>query len=203
MSATPTKVVVICGSCKPAPGIDRPSAARELLKPVLAGIARAGATASVFDLRDMVLPFFDGRTGEQYDCPDLDRLTTALSEATTVFLAVPAYWQAPSGPLVNLLNILGGAAYDRTPGSRPPFEGKTAVQLVVGADPSSGYLAAAISRSMLASLGFLVSPRETVVANPRAVRDVQALTKELRELGAHAAGPTAERTPGSAEASGV
>ncbi|MEU1476225.1 NAD(P)H-dependent oxidoreductase [Streptomyces sp. NPDC001668] len=187
MSAAGAGVVVVCGSRKPAPGREGRSAARELLKPVLAGIVQAGVVPSVFDLREMELPLFDGRTGGEYGCPDLDRLTAALDSAPVVLFSVPAYWQAPSGPLVNLLDVLGGAAYDRPPGLPAPFLGKTALQLVVGADPASAYVGAGISRDMLAALGFTVDAREVVVADPRAVQDVRALTTSLRELGGHAA----------------
>ncbi|MFH8588708.1 NADPH-dependent FMN reductase [Streptomyces celluloflavus] len=179
-------VVVVCGSRKPAPGIDRPSAARELLKPVLAGISDTGATTVQFDLRKMDIPLFDGRTAEEYDSPDVDRLTAALSNCTAVVFSVPAYWNAPSGPVINLLNVLGGASYDRTPDLPPPYQGKRAAQLVVGADPASGYLAAATFRGSLSALGFRVSPHEVVVGNPRSVGNIRVLTAQLRALGAHA-----------------
>lgn len=186
MSTPGQRVVVICGSRKPAPGRDSRSAAREMLKPVLIGIGDAGAVPVSFDLRDMELPHFDGRSGADYGCPDLDRLMEAVEDSAAVVFSVPAYWQAPSGPFVDLLNVLGGAAYDRPPGLPAPFTGKRALQLVVGADPASGYLGASISRGMLTALGFVVSPREVVVADPRAIRDVKALTVELRALGREA-----------------
>src|SRR2546423_8380962 len=107
-----SRFLLICGSRKPARGRDSPSAARTMLRTVGEGIAATGRSYEWLDLRDLDLPFFDGRAVEEYGSPDLDRLADAIADSTIVTLSVPAYWGGPAGVVKNALDCLGGAAYE-------------------------------------------------------------------------------------------
>jgi len=182
------RYLVICGSRKPAPGVDRPSAARELLKPVMAGMAEAGVEPSWLDVREMELPFFDGRDRTEYGSPDLDRVTAAIEAADVIVLSVPAYWSGAAGVVKNLLDLLGGAAYDQPPGTYTPLEGRVVALLLVGGDDDSAAVARAQVQATLASMGAWTAPRAAVVANPRKIRNIEALLTSLKDFGRYAAG---------------
>jgi NAD(P)H-dependent FMN reductase len=182
------RYLLVCGSRKPAPGVDRPSAARELLKPIAAGMAEAGAEPEWLDVRDLDLPFFDGRDRHEYGSADLERVTAAVEAADVIVVSVPAYWSGPGGVVKNLLDLLGGAAYDQPPGTPTPLEGKLVALLLVGSDDESAAVARAQVQATLASMGAWTAPRAAVVANPRRVRSVEALLASLKDFGRYAAG---------------
>jgi NAD(P)H-dependent FMN reductase len=181
------RYLLVCGSRKPAPGVDRPSAARTMLHAVATGLTGAGCDAELIDVRELDLPFFDGRNADQYGSPDLTRIAGAVSEADVVVLSVPAYWGGPSGVVKNLLDLLGGADYDAGPDRVLPLAGKTAAMLVVGADDVSAHLGAAWLRTTLAELGASVAPRAFVVGNPRKLPRPRALLDELADFGRYLA----------------
>ena len=188
-----SRFLLICGSRKPAPGRDSPSAARTMLRAVGEGIAASGRSYDWLDLRDLDLPFFDGRSVEDYGNPDLDRLADAIAESKVVTLSVPAYWGGPAGVVKNALDCLGGAAYDAAPDRPLPLEGKIVAVFVVGADDVSAYNAASSIRVTLSELGAWVAPRMFVVGNPRRVPKVETLVADLKAFGEYVAG--LEATP--------
>jgi NAD(P)H-dependent FMN reductase len=180
-------LLFICGSRKPGPGKQGPSAARELLRAVAAGVEAAGGAYDWFDLRELDLPFFDGRPASDYGSADLDRVTAAVAASDVLVLSVPAYWGAPAGVVKNLLDLIGGPAYDAPPEETPPLEGKVAALLVVGADGISAAGALGSLRLTLSSMGAWTAPRAVVVPNPRQLRDVGKLMAALKGFGAYAA----------------
>ncbi|WP_073966871.1 NAD(P)H-dependent oxidoreductase [Streptomyces sp. CB02460] len=181
------RVTLLCGSRKPAPGVERPSSARQLLLAVQAGLSDEHTPFAQLDLRDLDIPQFDGRTCAEYGNADLDKVRAALDASDVIVVSAPAYWNAVSGPLLNLFNVLGGANYDLTPDRELPLQGKVVILLVVGADHSSAHLAAAQLRSTLSAMGAWVAPRETVIGNPRQVPDFTAVVRDIRELGRYVA----------------
>jgi NAD(P)H-dependent FMN reductase len=180
-------VLLVCGSRKPAPGLEGRSAARELLRAVARGIEDEGGTCDWLDVRDLDLPFFDGRSVEAYGSRDLELAASAVEEHERIVLSVPAYWGGPAGVVKNLLDVLGGAAYDAPPDQEPPLAGKLVFLLVVGSDDSSAHLAHGALRSVLAAMGAWVAPRAAVVGNPRRARSVEALVAATKEFGAYVA----------------
>jgi len=100
---------------------------------------------------------------------------------------VPAYWGAPAGVLKNLLDLIGGAAYDLPLGTSLPLAGKMTALLVVGADRGSGHTALAAMRTTLAVMGAWTAPRAEVVGDPRQLRGVQALLASLTDFGRYIA----------------
>lgn len=181
------RILFICGSRKPAPGVDKPSAARELLRSVAEGTRQAGAEPEWLDLRELDLPFFDGRAATEHDNPDLSRVTKAIAAADVLVLSVPAYWGAPAGTVKNLLDLIGGPAYDAEPGQSPPLSGKVVALLIVGADDLSAGSALSVMRMVLGSLGAWTAPDAMVIGNPRKIKDTAALIDDLKSFGRYVA----------------
>ena len=184
------RYLLVCGSRKPAPGVERPSAARTMLHAVATALAGAGCDHELIDVRELELPFFDGRSADQYGSADLARVSAAIDAAEVVVVSAPAYWGGPSGVVKNLLDLLGGAAYDAGPDRVRPLAGKTVAMLVVGADDVSAHVGAAWLRVTLAELGGSVAPRAFVVGNPRQLPRPRALLGELADFGRYVAGLT-------------
>jgi len=194
-------VLLVCGSRKPAPGVDRPSASRELLRLAGEGIVAAGGQWEWLDLRDFTLPFFDGRSVDAYCCSDLDRIAAAVRGHATILLSVPAYWSGPAGVMKNLLDLLGGAAYDTAPGMVPPLVNKLVALLVVASDTTSGHAAVSAMRGTVQALGAWTPPQSAMVTNPRRARRPEALVEAMREFGTYVARLSAdERVPWHAAA---
>lgn len=181
------RVLAICGSRKPAPGVAGRSAARELLRAVCAGMAEAGTEPGWLDLRDIDLPLFDGRGPDQYDDPGLAGAAERVRAADVLLMSVPAYWGGPVGVVKNFLDLLGGPAYDQPADQPPPLAGKVVALLVVGADPVSGPAALGALRVTLGSMGAWVAPRAEVVGDLRTNRHVGALLARLKTFGVYVA----------------
>lgn len=167
-------VGLVCGSRKPAPGLDARSAAREMLREVDRGLRSSGAPTRWIDLRDYELPHWDGREGG-YDAPDLDRLRADLDATTALVVAAPAYYNAVSGVLVNAIDLVGDA----------PVQGKLVGLVVVGADAPSAWHGAAQMRALVQHLGGWCPPEQVVVGNPREHGDIPGLRRQLRRYGAY------------------
>lgn len=168
-------VGLVCGSRKPAPGLDSRSAAREMLREVDRGLRSSGAPTRWIDLRDYELPHWDGRPDDAYDAPDLDRLRADLDAATAFVMSAPAYYNAVSGVLVNAFDLVGAA----------PLRGKLAGLVVVGMDAPSAWHGAAQMRALVQGLGGWCPPEQVVVGNPREHDDIAGLRQELRRYGAY------------------
>lgn len=189
------RILAICGSRKPAPGVEGRSAARELLRAVCAGATEAGIAPDWLDLRDLELPLFDGRGPDQYPDADLSRAAARVADADTIVLSVPAYWGGPAGVVKNFLDLLGGPAYDAPADATPPLAGKVFALLVVGADPISGPAALGAMRLTLATMGAWVAPRAEVVGDLRTNRNVAALLARLKDFGGYLTGLAVPRAP--------
>jgi len=175
-------VLLLCGSLKPAPGVARPSAARQLLGLVGSGIAGRGVPTESLDLRELPpLPHFDGRDVSEYHNDGLDRLHKAVTTHDITVLSVPAYWGMPSGPLVNALHLLGGANYDGE-SKVHPLSGRTVFPLVVGADDFSAHQATALLRAGLIEYGCRVGPAGLTVGNIQRQDSRAALAGALSRL---------------------
>jgi NAD(P)H-dependent FMN reductase len=181
------RMLAVCGSRKPAPGVAGRSAARELLRAVCLGMREAGVEPDWLDLRDLDLPLFDGRGPDAYPDPDLSRAAATVTAADVIVLSVPAYWGGPAGVVKNFLDLLGGPAYDAPPGQQPPLAGKVFALLVVGADAVAGPAALGAMRLTLASMGAWVAPRAEVVGDLRTVRNTAALLAQLKDFGRYVA----------------
>jgi NAD(P)H-dependent FMN reductase len=183
--------LAICGSRKPAPGIESRSAARELLRAVVLGMTDADVKPGWLDLRDLSLPLFDGRVAGDYGSEDLVAAAAEVEAANTIVLSVPAYWGGPAGAVKNFFDLLGGATYDLPPGKPLPLAGKVFALLVVGADPVAGPAALGGMRLTLAALGAWVAPRAEVVGNLRTAGNAGSVLATMKDFGTYVAGLTA------------
>jgi NAD(P)H-dependent FMN reductase len=185
------KVLLLCGSMKPGPGSTARSAAREMLREVGAGVRAAGPATEFLDLRELRLPWWDGRVGEEYGSADLDRCARAIADADAVVLSAPAYWDALTGVVKNLFDLLGPAHW----------RGKLVAGLVIGMNQSSAWHGEDQLRQVLAAVGAWTLPEAFVLGDPRSHPDTAALVKELRRFGAFV-GLTVQRSPLVAPAPG-
>jgi NAD(P)H-dependent FMN reductase len=177
------RIALVCGSRKPAAGQNhKRSACRELLRVVEQGVRSAGGEPEVLDLRDLTLPFFDGRDAEQYGVADLSVLHSHVGAADALILAAPAYWGGLAGALKNALDLLGGAAYD-TADRLTPFAGKTVGLLVVGAAPGDAEAGCRQLRVALGRMGARCLEEAVVVDNPRTCPTMDAVIHRAFALG--------------------
>ncbi|MHB8464123.1 MAG: NADPH-dependent FMN reductase [Acidimicrobiales bacterium] len=176
-------VLLVCGSKKPPPEGQSRSAARELLRAVQLGIEEHGRGTTWLDVRDLDLPWFDGRAVEQYHSPDLNRAVEMVEASRSIVFSVPCYWCGPSGVFKNLLDLLGGAAYDQPEDATTPLSGKHAGLLIVGADKASAQASAGGLRETLAAMGAWTTPRELLVPNPRQGPSAAVLVKDAKDFG--------------------
>lgn len=178
-----TSVLLICGSKKPAKGKNTPSAARELLKVVDQGIKKSGGKTTWIDLRNITLPFFDGRSIEEYSSKDLQIVVEQIKSASILIISIPAYWGGASGVIKNLFDLLGGPKYRSPEEIVLPLEKKLIGLLIVGDDDISASIACMHMRQVFTMLGAYVLPRDIVVGNPQKIKEVTSLFRQLEEFG--------------------
>lgn len=176
-------ILLICGSRKPAPGKKIPSAARELLKVIQEGIKNAGGKINLIDLREVELPFFDGRTLDEYKNRDLNSAYDLINKSCLIVFSVPSYWGGPSGVVKNFLDLLGGPKYRDQTNQESPFKNKIVGLLIVGDDDVSSQNSYTDMRTILNALGAWTLPNNVVIGNPRHLKDVNKLFSELKEYG--------------------
>ncbi len=177
------KVLLICGSRKPARGKHTPSAVRELLKIVDQGIVKNGGTTTLIDLRNKELPFFDGREPEEYTSKDLISILKAIKTSSVIVISVPAYWAGTSGVIKNLFDLLGGPKYHHAENQPLPLEHKLVALLIVGDDEISSSIAVMQMRQTINSLGGWVLPQQVVIGNPQQIKDISGLFVRLEKFG--------------------
>lgn len=170
-----SRVALLCGSRKPPPGGTTVSAAREMLREVAAGIRATGHEQVWIDLRELELPWWDGRTGAEYGCADLDRLCALLSSCRAVVVSAPCYWDALSGVVKNMLDLTGP----------DPWRSTLVAGLVVGMNESSACHGEDQLRQVVNALGAWWAPYAFVVGNPREHHDPSELRRELRRFGGY------------------
>lgn len=178
-----TPILLICGSKKPAPGKKTPSAARELLKVIQEGIREIGGNTKLIDLRDLELPFFDGRFLEEYNNTELAKIYAEIVLSKIIVFSVPAYWGGVSGVLKNLIDLLGGPKYRDKEKQKSPFMDKHVGLLIVGDEVLSAENAYTSMRVILNSLGAWTFPKNVVVGNLNQIKNISNVFTELKEYG--------------------
>ena len=118
MTAAP-HLLALCGSMKPAPGDQRPSACRSILR------AATGLVSSVFphiemlDIREAALPPFQGLAPGDHPDPRVMDCHARIRAASGLILSVPAYWGGVGGAFKSFVETVSGPAYDT--GAASPF----------------------------------------------------------------------------------
>lgn len=178
------ELLLLCGSKKPAPHSDRKSATREVLKVARDGIVDMGLADQVafLDVREMDLPWFDGRTAQEYDNPDLQRLVDHVEKATCLILSVPAYWGGPSGVFKNMIDLIGGPLYELDDAHKP-FHNKLIGLIVIGASEGDAQATLTTLKSTLESMGAWCEFDHVVIDNPRTAPNQEKLLQEAYTLG--------------------
>src|SRR5437016_3041683 len=93
------RVVGISGSLRPG------SYSKMALQVALEGAAAEGAETDLIDLRELELPFADGRE-EAYPA-GVQKLSRRVKEAQGIILSTPEYHGGFSGVLKNALDLMG------------------------------------------------------------------------------------------------
>lgn len=180
-----TRIALVCGSRKPAPGRSERSAAREMLREVERGVRAAGRETEWIDLREVELPWWDGRPPEGYASEDLDTVTATLDSCTAVVVSAPAYWNGLSGPVKNLFDLVGPN----------PWRDSTVAGLIVGMNDASAYAGEEQLRQVVSAVGAWWAPHSMVIGDPSSRTDIPELRRELRRFGGYVgllASPTAK-----------
>ncbi len=95
------KVLSICGSLRPLSSTER------ALSVALAAAQAAGAQGEPLLLRELDLPFCDGRQDEDSYGGDAVRFRRLVAEADALLVGSPEYHGSLSGPLKNALDLIG------------------------------------------------------------------------------------------------
>ena len=77
----------------------------QVLRETLPLIEEEGAQGSLLNIRELTLPFCDGRD-EYPDFPDVEHLRSRLYSADAILFATPEYHGSLSGVLKNILDLL-------------------------------------------------------------------------------------------------
>jgi len=97
------KVLSLCGSLRPHSSTER------ALGAALAAAAAAGADTQALLLRELTLPFCDGREDNDSYGGDARRFRAAVLGADALLVGSPEYHGSLSGPLKNALDLLAPA----------------------------------------------------------------------------------------------
>lgn len=171
------RVLLLCGSLKPPKDSGGSSASRQFLEVVRRGIEDAAMVeVASLDLRDLDLPFYDGRVAEDYDHEQLRDTVHAIKRAEHIVLSVPAYWRSAASGVINLIDLVGGPLYD-LPQSDTVLSEQTVHLVVVGAQYSDAVYAASQLHNAFSALGATVAPDDVLVGNIREAE--QAQKKEI------------------------
>lgn len=183
-----TTLLGICTSLKPARGTERASATRSFLNYSLETVRGVYHDTYTLDLRDHMLPFFDGRMPHEYQCPELDFVRSCVERSGALLLSVAAYWSGVSGVFKNFVDTLCGPAYDLDGTAETVFTNKPVGLLIVGADLPSAEAGVAHARQIMSSTGAVIAGEPVAIANPRAGNlDSESLSRELVLLAAQLA----------------
>lgn len=179
------KTLLICGSMKPSPGRDTKSAARELLNLVKKKFDEQGYdNYKVLDLRNLNLPFFDGRNTSEYENESVDELYNSMLEAEHIIISAPAYWKSVVGSVINAMNVIGGPLYD-FPEKKELLVGKKVSLIVVGAEFADAVHGSSQLRNVFTAMGATVLRKEIIIGNLRtlSVKEQGKLVTDLFKLG--------------------
>ncbi|MEN2977387.1 NAD(P)H-dependent oxidoreductase [Tistrella bauzanensis] len=171
------RLLAICGSMKPAPGQDQPSACRTLLHAAMGIVGRVFPAIDLMDLRDEALPPFQGLDPMDHPHPGVRHCHARIAAASGLVLSVPAYWGGVGGTFKSFVETVSGPAYSA--GARSPFAGRPVVALIVGADAASAAAAAEQLPVILHCLGARQAGPFVVVDDPAAAGMAQRAIQGL------------------------
>jgi FMN reductase len=134
--------------------LGRDSSTLRALRIALEAAERAGAEICVMDLRDMSLPFCDGRNSEEYPSA-VQEWRGAVRRADGVIFASPEYHNSLTGSLKNAIDLL----------DMNDMKGKMCGLIgVAGGSQGAGHTINAL-RTILRAFGAWVVPHQVSVSN--------------------------------------
>lgn len=179
------KTVSICASYKSESGrAGKRSATRQLGSIARSALARIVGPVDDLNLCDSRLPFFEGVPLTYYDDEGSMSFHKSIADATAILLQAPAYWQGPSGVVKNLLDLLGGAAYDDRNDCKTILQDKKVALMIVGAQSGDAELAKDQLRRTVISLGGQPMDNSFTIDNP-AQHDHEMLIRMAWQFGIH------------------
>jgi NAD(P)H-dependent FMN reductase len=177
------QMVSICGSRKSESGLaGKPSATRKLGAVAKSALTRIVGPIKDFDLANLTLPFFEGLSLCDYADQALTSFYDAIAQSDAILLQAPAYWQGPSGVVKNLLDLLGGSAYDHLPETLTILSGKQVALMVIGAQNGDAACAELWLRNTVSSLGGQPLQTSFSLDNPR-LHDFEKIVRAAWEFG--------------------
>jgi chromate reductase, NAD(P)H dehydrogenase (quinone) len=157
MSAPTSKVLVFAGSTR------RDSFNKKLAAVAADAVRKAGAEASLVDLREFPMPLYDGDLEAAEGVPPHAKRFKALMLAHAgLLIASPEYNSSISGVLKNAIDW----ASRQEPGEKPLacFQGKVAGLVSASPGALGGLRGLVVLRSLLGNIGVLVVPEQLAVS---------------------------------------
>jgi FMN reductase len=140
MPSTPAEYLIISASLRSA------SLSRKLAESLLNCYANLGASATLVDLREFVLPLCDGETA--YGHPHVATLSAQIAAARVIVVATPIYNYDANATAKNLIELTGKA-----------WENKTVGFLCAAGGHSSYMSITGLANSLMLDFRCLIVPR--------------------------------------------
>lgn len=174
----------ICTSRKPAVGRSSQSATRSMLVYCLDAIRPVYPNVALLDLRDLTIPFFDGRLPYEYGDRGVNLMTSCIRRASSLLLSVPAYWSGVSGVFKNMIDVLCGPVYEMQNDINTVFKGKHVGLLIIGADDVSAEVGSVQACQIMQSTGAIIVGKPLIIRDPRSTsQNTKELSSEIVALG--------------------
>ena len=163
-----TRVLALAGSLRSG------SLNRKLLA-VAVGTLRGKAEVDLLDLREVMMPIYDGDLEEREGLPDgAKRFRQRIAEADALLIATPEYNNSIPGGLKNAIDWAS-----RRPDQ--PFKGKPVLLLSASPGPFGGVRSAMALRLSLTSLMAVVIPNTVSVGRADQAFDENGALKDQRQ----------------------
>lgn len=78
-------------------------------------LSKLGKKVEIIDLREIAMPFCDGRDDEDYD-PETRKIFKKIAEAEAIIFGMPVYCYSISGPLKNFIDLHAKAMKNKKAG---------------------------------------------------------------------------------------
>lgn len=152
---------------------------KQLVRLAAAGAVAAGASVTVIDLAEHVIPLYDGDVERSQGLPDaVKMLKSMLREHDGLLIAAPEYNGSISGVLKNVIDWTS-----RPEGEEPPcacYKGKLAGILSASPGRFGGAKGLIHTRAVLSNIGCIVLPDQVTVANAANAFNEEGALKDER-----------------------
>lgn len=171
----PIKIIAMSGSTRSG------SLNKKLLKNVIKGAEKSGAIVTVVDLRDYLLPLYDGDLEEKEGIPEnVKKLKKLFLEHQGLIFSLPEYNSSISAVFKNAIDWISRPMVGET--SLQCFKDKVAALLSASTGKMGGIRGLAPARSLLENINVMVIPNQVCVgmANEAFDKDDILIDEKLR-----------------------